>query len=651
MLHYRYTHTGTEATTGYFSCEPVPVPALEDALRLLAKTPLDDFLRRHLIRRMAPLAESGIREAMQNAFPAGPLPASVLALVNELSLLNPDLAHLPAAIHNDVAPHADTEGVPGEVVLSAEAIPSTTDATIAVTETPQSTADVATSLIFLRWSRLPDREAHRQWNEIFNANIQRHRALQAPSETALPPLYPLHPGAENITGTALLPGTTISGNTLSGVPLSGTKVSGTIISDSTQLPGTSNAFTSPFPCTLPALHRKYVEQGAASTPPYSRPPSDETAALAEERLQALNIIAGREMRHTASLSPVALLRPWNMQLSVSHGRLAYCLDGQATTYGRGLSVADARASCLMEMAERASSYLSIAEERILDRMGDAPVFTGSRSAMLDRYGNALDPNDYPLEAPYNDEPLVWMEGTDNSGNGVLVPVQMAGLFCNLDEIALFEAPGSTGIATACTMEEAKLAALLEILERDAEATTPFSKANCFRLEADENDDPVIAALLADYAARGINVQFQDLTGPMGVPVYKCFVMSMKGVISRGHGAGLSARKAVVSAMTETPFPYPDGGPSGPMLRRLPGVRLRDLPEYALSLPADELTMLEELLASNGRPPVYVDLTRKGIGFPVVRALVPGMELAADRDAFSRVPRRLWDKYNDNKKGW
>ena len=86
---------------------------------------------------------------------------------------------------------------------------------------------------------------------------------------------------------------------------------------------------------------------------------------------------------------------------------------------------------------------------------------------------------------------------------------MAGLFCNLDEVRLFDTPGSTGLATGNTMEEAKVAALLEIMERDAEAVTPFSKTNCFSLGA---GDARVAALLADYAARGINVQFQDLTG-------------------------------------------------------------------------------------------------------------------------------------------
>ena len=570
MLRYKYTHTGTEATTGYFSAEPWPAMELAEALRYLANHPLDDFMRRHVIRRMGPLPAKEIQTIASDAFPIGPLPAAVATLLEELALLFPDSARNPVAIR------------------------------------PDRDGDATSSLIFLRWGNLPDREQHRLWGEFFNANIQQHRVLKSPDEIGLPPLYPNQAPKNE------------------------------------QLPGLGSAFVQDFPLTLQEIFPGY--RAAATGPAYERPPAVETAALAKERLARLGLIAGQEMRHTASLSPVALLRPWRIQLTVNQGRHAYTLEGQATTYGRGLSLANARASCLMEMVERASAYLSVDDAGILERATPLPVMRARRSQILEQHGPAVDPNDYPLETPYNDEALVWTQGTAADGTIVHVPVQMAGLFCNLDEIALYDSPGSTGIATGCTVAEAKLAALLEVFERDAEATTPFHKSACFRLEADEKDDPLLAALLADYAARGINVQFQTLTGPMGIPVYKCFVMSPKGAIARGHGAGLSAKKAVISALTETPFPYPDGGASGPILRNLPVVNLRDLPDYVLPRPEQNLAMLEELLTTNGRPPVYVNLTHESLKFPVVRALIPGLEVAADRDSFSRVPWRLWENY-------
>ena len=587
MLRYSYVHTATEATTGYFSCEPSPPLSLEEALHYLASHPLDDFMRRHVLARMGSLSGRQVAECIAGFFP-GPPPEAVTALLGELCLLNPALRDdMPLAAERD----------------------------------KETASTDATSLIFLRWRELPDHELHRQWIRIFTSNIREHRALKTPEEIGLPPPYP-----DGFDGDVQKTGSSIPSFT-------------TGIAD---------------------IYPLHPASRLADAPPHHRPSSVETAALAEERLTRLGIIAGQEMRHTASLSPVGLLRPWNVRLSVRRGRHDFSLEGQATTYGRGLSVPDARASCLMEMVERASAYLSLTEDGVTVLTKDGvtglaeplPVITATRSTLLAEYGAALDPNDFCLEVPYNDARLTWISGRQaHRSNGsavrtspIWVPVQMVSLFSNLDEIALSDAPGSTGIATGCSMEEAQVAALLEILERDAEATTPFSKSSCFTLEADAAIDPLIAALLADYKARGINVQFQDLTGPLGVPVYKCFVMSTKGAIAAGHGAGLSARKAIVSALTETPFPYPDGEPSGPLLRKLPARKLHEMPDYSLASPAANLSLLEDLLLSNGRAPIYVTLTRQDLGFPVVRALAPGMEPAADGSDFRRVPRRLYANY-------
>jgi ribosomal protein S12 methylthiotransferase accessory factor YcaO len=57
--------------------------------------------------------------------------------------------------------------------------------------------------------------------------------------------------------------------------------------------------------------------------------------------------------------------------------------------------------------------------------------------------------------------------------------------------------------------------------------------------------------------------------------------------------------------------------------------------------AADLQRLESLLAVNQLPPVYVDLTRRDLAIPVVRALIPGLELMADYDRYARVSPRLY----------
>lgn len=555
-MRYIYTHTSTQASTGYFSCEPSPALALEDALAFLAAHPLDDFMRRHCLTRLLGMEASQAAASLTAARGAVKAAPGLDALEREIALLrNTSMEDAPAHLREH------------------------------------------TSLVFLRSATRPDGALHKAWAGLFEANLRHHRALPRPEDAGLPPLY-AH-GAASPSGV----------------------------------------FREDFPLSQPGIHAEHPSTGEPSR--HDGPTEEETAALALERLSTAGIIAGQEMRHTASLSPIALQRPWNLSLSVVQGRHDFSLTGQATTYGRGLTLPRARVSCLMEMVERASAYLSVSRDHILGLARECPVRFCPRAELLREGKSAIDPNEFPVDVPYTDEPLCWMPGKDAGGEEIWVPVQMVSLFCNLDEVSLFESPGSTGLASGGTMEAAKLAALTEILERDAEATTPFHKSGCFTLTT---QDPVIAALLQDYAARGIQVQFQDLTGPLGLPAYKCFVMSSRGAISQGYGAGLSSRRAVLAALTETPFPYPDGGPSGPLLRKLETRTLEELPDYDLGSPAQNLALLEHALGAGGRPPVYVDISRADLGFPVVRALVPGMELGADQGVCARVPFRLWEKY-------
>ncbi|MDL2314322.1 bacteriocin, partial [Desulfovibrio sp. OttesenSCG-928-C14] len=94
FLHYQYLHSQTEATTGYFSCEPEPAPGLARLLELLQEKPLDTFLRNHALRRFAALKPGEAAPYFAAALPdSSPGGQSVLAAFGrELALLNPDFA-------------------------------------------------------------------------------------------------------------------------------------------------------------------------------------------------------------------------------------------------------------------------------------------------------------------------------------------------------------------------------------------------------------------------------------------------------------------------------------------------------------------------------------------------------------------------------
>lgn len=390
---------------------------------------------------------------------------------------------------------------------------------------------------------------------------------------------------------------------------------------------------------------EHARLAALEWPGGGRPPAGETFARAMNALEGAGLVAGPEMRHEASLSPIALLRDWRISVSVRNGRHVHCLRGTATAYGRGLSLGAARASCAMEMVERASAYASIGEGgahgdgEILDRRVPLPLRRAT-AAELARSGlRAVAPDALAAEAP-----LFWVAARDARGAEVLVPAQSVLLFCNLDEARLARDPGSTGLASGNTPEEARLAALMEVIERDADATTPFCRHTCFTLRS---RDPRIQGLLDDYAARGIRVQFQDITSEFGVPVYRCFVTARDGSVATATGAGLRGADAALSALTETPWPYswatpaPHGVASGPGLAGLAPRALEDLPDWSLPTAEASLRLLERVLAAHGREIFHVELTRRDLGIPVARVLVPGLEPHADFDALTRPAPRLF----------
>lgn len=383
---------------------------------------------------------------------------------------------------------------------------------------------------------------------------------------------------------------------------------------------------------------------AASLPPArERRPAAGIAAEALEKLTAKNVFLGPEMAHRAALSPFALLRHWKVDVSVRSGDMSYTLSGLQTSYGRGLDRDAARASYSMEVAERVSSYASVGPRGVAGLAAPCPLIHGSYAEVTEDGRQALNPAAVRLEAPYEGQKLYWMPAMERHAGGLrecLVPLQFVYLFANLEEQSLFSALGSTGLASGEDMAGAKVHALCEVIERDAEAVVPFDPARCFRLTA---DDERVAGLLRDYEDQDMHVWFVDCTSEFGVPCYKAVVTGRRGDVNKGMSAGLSGARAAVGAMTEIPYPFP-GPATAPAPAGLPVRRLEDLPDLSTGSGEGDLLVLEETLLANGHAPVYADLTRADLGIPAVRALVPGLEWVADFDRFSRLSPRLYANY-------
>ena len=342
-LPYRYAHASTESMTGYFSCEPPEALCFEDALARLEAAPLEEFLHRHLLRRIAALPPD---EAAALRTPSRPV---LMGLLYETAFLN--AGH--AGMLNGVSA-GELERLEG-----ATPLPYLSFARKSLTkEGQEEQANLAA------------------WNALFEENLSRHHPLPHPDDNDLPlPAY------------------------------------------------VRNAEPPKHGRTAAEVHAGRAVPGQ---PIWSRPPAQHTAAEALASLATCGVIAGTEMRHESSLAPVGLLRNWNVDIAVRNGKLDYTLQGEATTWGRGLSIATARASYSMEMVERASAYLSVDGDAITDRLHPTPVVRASHAELLAQGRAAIDPRGLPIDAEYNDQPLYWMEGRGVSGSAILVPVQAVG---------------------------------------------------------------------------------------------------------------------------------------------------------------------------------------------------------------------------------
>lgn len=444
--------------------------------------------------------------------------------------------------------------------------------------------------IRIRSHQLEDQPLHRQWAPLFANNFSFHEPLPAPEEAGL---------AAPVNEDALPSG---------------------------------EAYT--------AKQARHELEGSLPEPK-ERKPLEETSAYALSVLEKADAFIGPAMAHKASLSPVNRLRHWMVDVRCSNGRHSDSLSGMQTCYGRGLAEANAEASYSMELAERFSSYASFGGNAIRGYMNNYPL---SLAAFNELEQEAIDLNKVRLEVPYSGQRINWFEGHRPDGAGgtspIMIPAQFVFLFCNLDEQHLFSALSSTGLASGNTLAEAKVSALLEVIERDADATIPFDMSRAFRIES---DDPQVNFLLEQYEEMGIHVWFLDMTPEFGVPCYKSVVLGARGGLDKGSGSDLNGRSALLSAMTETPYPFP-GPKSAPAPEGLPVRKLEDLPDHSTGSADGDLMVLEKTLMENGFVPAYADMTRKDLRIPVTRAIVPGLEINSDFDRYTRISPRLWANY-------
>jgi len=319
-------------------------------------------------------------------------------------------------------------------------------------------------------------------------------------------------------------------------------------------------------------------------------------------------------------------------------------DGAITVYnGKGATVEESRISAIMEGIERYSAEAHDRDIRVAlfqELEGREPV---------------INPLDLILpEGAVTDRFMSWYQGYDIVNNKTLwipafavfhpVPPRHRGVFRT----------NTNGLASGNTIEEAIFHALSEVIERDAWSLVESTRNTGPAVVG--IDDPVIQDMQKKFADAQVEVTIRDITSDIGIPTIAAVaddvLLKDPSLLTIGIGTHTSARIAVMRALTEVAqsrLTQIHGAREDTTIadlrkkmgyeraKRINGYWYRDngTVDYKTIPSSDTDDFLKDInniiaaLEKQGLDRVIViDLTREEIGIPVVRVIVPGLEVFA-----------------------
>ena len=324
----------------------------------------------------------------------------------------------------------------------------------------------------------------------------------------------------------------------------------------------------------------------------------------------------------------------------------------AVSQGKGIDLASARASGLMEAAE-----LYHAETMTL------PLRLCTYEELRYQY-NVVAVDELPRASESRFHPnlrLLWCEGIDLlSGEKVFVPYEMVHTNYTIpfpDGHGCFPA-SSNGLASGNAAVEAISHGICEVIERDA--TTLWNlrddkELDQSRLDLTSVEDPICQELLGKFERAGLSVSVWDITSDIGIAAFVCFIVPRNDnamwhcSVAVGYGCHPARQIAFLRALTEAAQVRLTiiSGLRDDLRRdsyeqlldpdKITAVRQRissstaarrfhDVPDYNGETFEQDVEWELECIKSAGiRRVVVVDLTKPEFRLQVVRVIVAGLE--------------------------
>lgn len=397
------------------------------------------------------------------------------------------------------------------------------------------------------------------------------------------------------------------------------------------------------------------------------------ADVTERKLEDVRAIAG--ITRVTDVTGLDVLGIPNC-IAVRPSRDAYCNSAYS---GKALRLADARVGAQMEALEMACGHD--------DRM---PMEVRTWQALREAGVAAVHPDaliPYPDAPPDLDNaPLEWVVGWNlTTGEPVRVPADVA-VFRRDARKTLWKI-SSNGLASGNNLAEAIAHGLAEVIERDAETMfrlateyAPFPRlmqavAGPQRVSPptqalpEPRDFPFIRvatlpqplrAMAEGIGRQGLRIALRCITSDINVPTIMCAIYEKSGEVRRHYlhyGVGthldpvVAARRSITEAAqsrvtaiqgaredlrtgavapSDPPSDWFDRGEAGIAFDELPATCNRDIRD-------DIAEMLDRLAAAGLNQAIAVDLSNPAVGFPVLKLVVPGLELAFHALDPARIP--------------
>ena len=297
------------------------------------------------------------------------------------------------------------------------------------------------------------------------------------------------------------------------------------------------------------------------------------------------------------------------------------------TNGKGHTWPQALASGLMELAERYACKGHLLTLRQAQRQKAADLADTNHRGFDDVLSSCFDPPDLTLtDEELLHVPLTWFEGRTLAGEAVLLPEWV--------NRSIGHGQATNGCAAGCTLEEALLQGICEVVERHCNALVRYQRIRTPRIERATIKSPLARRLISRFESLGQTVDVRDFSLDTDLPVFGVFRRLPDGMVQMTTGVAPWRDEALARTLTESSQGERNAACLPPdeaaHLLEPDGTRqFTEMPSLEGGALRDEIDRFARRLDRLHWKVSYIDTTDQSLGIPAVIVDIDGAKCRLD----------------------